>query len=161
MIKSYEAAEREEKYDSPAQYGMSGSHKHLPEMKKVCGLELLPVFNPIVADFYSGMAVTVPLFARMMKKELSPAALRELYEEYYGGSGIISVDPYREKGTEDGFLFANELSGKDGMRIIVAGNEDRPQITALFCNLGKGASGAAIECMNISIGADETEGLVL
>ncbi len=161
MIKNYEDEARDVKYEAPSQYALAASHKHLPEMKKICGLSAAPAFNPIVGDFYSGMAVTVPLFASLMKKTMCPSELREFYADYYSGSKIITVDAYKEKGTEDGFLYANALSGKDKMRIIVAGNDERPQITALFCNLGKGASGAAIQCMNINIGADETEGLVL
>ena len=161
MIASYEDCERDEKYDSPAQYGLTAKHKHLPEMKAVCTLTSEPAFNPIVSSFYSGMAVTVPLFSRLMAKKATVKELHEYFTEYYKNSRLISVMPLCEKGTEDGFLYANTLSGKDSMQIIVCGNDERPQICALFCNLGKGASGAAIQNMNLVLGADECAGLIL
>ena len=161
MISSYEDAQRDIKYSSPAQYGLTAHHKHLPEMKVICGLDAEPVFNPIVGDFYSGMAVTVPLHKSLMAKKMSVTELHAYFTEYYAASGLITVQPLCEKGTQDGFLYANALSGKDSMQIIVCGNDDRPQITALFCNLGKGASGAAIQNMNLVLGTDEYAGLVL
>ena len=147
--------------ESPAQYGLGQTHKHLPEMKTVCGLEDYPVFSPIVSDYYRGMAVTVPLFTKHMKNKMNPNQLREFYNDYYKDAKLISVLPYDEKGVEGGFLYANTLSGKDNMEIIVSGNEDRMVVVSRFCNLGKGASGAAIQCMNISCGLDEVEGLEL
>ncbi len=161
MISSYEDENRAEKYDSPAQYGLTAHHKHLPEMKAVCSLAFEPVFNPIVGDFYSGMAVTVPLHSSLMKKKLTTSELHEYFSEYYASCRLISVKPLCEKGTEDGFLYTNTLSGKDSMEIIVCGCDERPQICALFCNLGKGASGAAIQNMNLVLGVDECSGLVL
>lgn len=161
MIASYEDENRDEKYSSPAQYGLTAQHKHLPEMKAVCSLECEPAFNPIVGDFYSGMAVTVPIFRSLMTKKATVAQLHEYFTEYYKGQGLITVQPLCEKGTQDGFLHANALSGKDSMQIIVCGNDERLQICSLFCNLGKGASGAAIQNMNLVLGTDEYAGLVL
>ncbi len=161
MIASYEDTQREEKYSSPAQYALSAHHKHLPEMQAICGLQAAPCFNPIVGDFYSGMAVTVPLHKALMSKKATVEELHKYFSEYYGDSKLISVMPLCEKGTEDGFLYANALSGKDSMQLIISGCDDRPQICALFCNLGKGASGAAIQNMNLVLGTDECSGLVL
>lgn len=161
MIADYEDAGRDTKFDSPCQYALTAAHKHLPEIKSVCSLDFAPAFNPIVSDFYSGMCVCVPVQMRLAKKQLSVAEMHALYTEHYKNSPIISVAPLCEKGTPDGLIFSNSLSGKDSMQIIVSGNECTMNIYALFCNLGKGASGAAIENMNIAIGACPVKGLVL
>ena len=161
MIADYEDAGRDTKFDSPCQYALTASHKHLPEIKAVCGLDFAPAFNPIVSDFYSGMCVCVPVQMRLAKKQISVAEMHALYTEHYKNSPIISVAPLSDKGTPDGLIFSNSLSGKDSMQIIVSGNEYTMNIYALFCNLGKGASGAAIENMNIAIGACPVKGLVL
>lgn len=161
MIADYEADGRDSKYDSPCQYALTASHKHLPEIKSVCGLDFAPAFNPIVSDFYSGMCVCVPVQMRLAKKKLTVEEMHALYSEHYADSKIISVAPLCEKGTPDGLIFSNSLSGLDSMRLIVSGNEYTMNIYALFCNLGKGASGAAIENMNIAIGADPVKGLKL
>ena len=161
MIADYEDAGRDTKFDSPCQYALTAAHKHLPEIKSVCSLDFAPAFNPIVSDFYSGMCVCVPVQMRLAKKQLSVAEMHALYTEHYKNSPIISVAPLCEKGTPDGLIFSNSLSGKDSMQIIVSGNEYTMNIYALFCNLGKGASGAAIENMNIAIGACPVKGLVL
>lgn len=161
MIADYEDAGRDTKFDSPCQYALTAAHKHLPEIKSVCSLDFAPAFNPIVSDFYSGMCVCVPVQMRLAKKQISVAEMHALYTEHYKNSPIISVAPLCEKGTPDGLIFSNSLSGKDSMQIIVSGNEYTMNIYALFCNLGKGASGAAIENMNIAIGACPVKGLVL
>ncbi len=161
MIADYEAEGRDPKFDSPCQYALTASHKHLPEIKSVCGLDFAPAFNPIVSDFYSGMCVCVPVQMRLAQKKLTVEEMHTLYSEHYADSKIISVAPLCEKGTPDGLIFSNSLSGLDSMRIIVSGNEYTMNIYALFCNLGKGASGAAIENMNIAIGADPVKGLKL
>lgn len=161
MIADYEADGRDSKYDSPCQYALTASHKHLPEIKSVCGLDFAPAFNPIVSDFYSGMCVCVPVQMRLAKKKLTVEEMHALYSEHYADSKIISVAPLCEKGTPDGLIFSGSLSGLDSMRLIVSGNEYTMNIYALFCNLGKGASGAAIENMNIAIGADPVKGLKL
>jgi N-acetyl-gamma-glutamyl-phosphate reductase len=161
MIADYEAEGRDPKFDSPCQYALTASHKHLPEIKSVCSLDFAPAFNPIVSDFYSGMCVCAPIQMRLAKEKISVEEMHKLYSEHYASSKIISVAPLSEKGTPDGLIFSNSLSGKDSMQIIVSGNEYTMNIYALFCNLGKGASGAAIQNMNIAIGADPVKGLVL
>ena len=153
MIAEYEDPQRSPLLNAPRQYALGQMHKHLKEMNVVCGLENSPVFCPIVADFYSGMEVTVPLF----KKDLqgSMADVRRIYAEYYTGPLIH----FNEAADEKGFLSAAAFSGRDDMEITVTGNEDRILLVSRFDNLGKGASGAAIQNMNIVLGLPETEGL--
>lgn len=159
MIAAYEASDRPAAYDSPRQYGISQAHKHLPEMQAVCGLAYPPAFTPIVADFYAGMAVTVPLCARLLAKKYSVSELRRYFADFYAGAKLVSVFSEAETEAEGGFVAANPLGGRDGMEIIVAGNDERPLLISRFDNLGKGASGAAIQCMNLALGLDETTGL--
>lgn len=153
MIADYESEGRGAELDAPRQYGLTQNHKHLAEMVKIPGLTAAPVFCPIVADYYSGMAVTVPLF----RKDLRGTAedIREIYRACYHSS-IVHYEEY-----EDGMIAGNALSGRDDMRIMVAGNEDRILLISVFDNLGKGASGAAIQNMNILLDLDETTGLVV
>ena len=136
-------------------YGLSQTHKHLPEMAKICGLDRDPVFCPIVAPFYSGMEVTVPLFADQIRGNVGQ--IRELYKTYYQ-TGLVR---YADAADESGFLSANVFSNRDDMQITVCGNAERVLLVARFDNLGKGASGAAIQNMNIVLGCDETTGLSL
>ncbi len=159
MIADYEADGCGEKYSSPAQYALTASHKHLPEIKAVCGLGFDPAFNPIVGDFYSGMCVCLPLVTRLAKVPVTAESLHALYSEHYKDSALISVAPLMPKGTADGFIYSNSMSGLDSMTLIISGSAETVNIYALFCNLGKGASGAAIQNMNISIGADPVKGL--
>ena len=153
MIAEYEGENRDILLSSPRQYGIGQTHKHLPEMSAVTGLENYPVFSPVVADFYSGMTVTVPLFAGMING--SAEDIKKIYKQKYTGP-IVS---FTENADENGFIAANKLSGKDSMEISVAGNDERILLISRYDNLGKGASGAAIECMNIVLGLPETEGL--
>ena len=155
MIAEYEGENRDILLSSPRQYGIGQMHKHLPEMIAVTGLKNKPIFSPVVADFYSGMAVTVPLFADMING--SADDIKKIYKEKYTGP-IVS---YAENADENGFIAANKLAGKDSMEISVAGNDERILLISRYDNLGKGASGAAIECMNIVLGLPETEGLNL
>ena len=155
MIAAYESAGRPALLDAPRQYALGQKHKHLKEMCAISGLAAAPVFCPIVADFYSGMLVTVPLFARQLRGTVQQ--LRALYAQQYAGS----VVRYRADMEEDGFLSAAGLSGRDSMEITVAGNEDRILLMARYDNLGKGASGAAVQCLNLVLGAGETQGLLL
>ncbi len=155
MIAEYGDANRSNLLDAPRQYGIMQAHKHLPEMVKTTGLLHAPVFMPIVADFYSGMEVTVPLFAKQVKGGVQ--AIRSLYAEKYRGPIVT----YTEGADEGGFLSAAALSGKDGMQIQVLGNEERILLVARYDNLGKGASGAAVECLNYKLGCDPTQTLVL
>ncbi len=155
MIAEYEGENRDILLSSPRQYGIGQTHKHLPEMIAVTGLKNKPIFSPVVADFYSGMAVTVSLFADMING--SADDIKKIYKEKYTGP-IVS---YAENADENGFIAANKLAGKDSMEISVAGNDERILLISRYDNLGKGASGAAIECMNIVLGLPETEGLNL
>ena len=155
MIAEYESEGRNVLLGAPRQYALTQQHKHLKEMKGVCGLENAPAFSPIVSDFYSGMVVTVPLFAKQLKGTV--ADIQTLYAEKYNGE----IVQYKESVEESGFLSGATLSGKDGMQITVAGNDERILLLAAYDNLGKGASGAAIECMNLAIGEERTKGLIL
>ncbi len=157
MIAEYEDASRSFELDSPRQYGLLQNHKHLPEMKAVCGLDHEPCFSPIVADFYSGMTVTIPLSARLLSKKVTAKDIHKIFSEHYNGKKLVTV---RDFGTE-GFLSTNSKSGKDSMEILVLGNDDRILIASTFDNLGKGASGAALQCFNLITGTDECTGLVL
>ena len=153
MIAEYEGDEREPLLDAPRMYGLSQTHKHLPEMAKICGLQSDPIFCPIVAHFYSGMEVTVPLFAEELHGDAD--AVRELYRSYYQ-KGLVR---YTDSADEGGFLAANAFADRDDMQITVVGNRERILLVARFDNLGKGASGAAIQNMNLLLGADEATGL--
>ena len=155
MIAEYDDVNRDYTFDAPRQYGITQMHKHLPEMAKITGISKDPIFCPIVADYYSGMEVTVPFFADMALKKVTVKETIEMYKDFYKGSPIISVEE------KEGLIPANELKGTDSMKIIVSGNDERILPIALFDNLGKGASGAAIQCMNIMCGLDETTGLEL
>ena len=153
MIAQYEDENRSPLYKAPRQYALTQQHKHLKEMQKLCGLGTAPIFCPIVADFYSGMEVTVPLFAHELKGNM--AQLKDLYKTYYQG-GLIH---FTEETDADGMLSANAWADRDDMSISVQGNAERMILTARFDNLGKGASGAAIQNMNILLGLDQATGL--
>ena len=154
MIAQYESAERDPLLSAPRMYGLSQGHKHLPEMVKVCGLTNAPVFCPVVADFYSGMQVTVCLTKDDIYGTIDD--IRAAYKEKYH-CGLIS---YCDD-DEDGFLSAEKFSGRDDMQLSVFGNEERVTLVSRFDNLGKGASGSAIQNMNIVLGVGEATGLVL
>ena len=154
MIAEYEADERDVLLNAPRMYGLTQQHKHLPEMSAVCGLASAPIFCPVVAPFYSGMEVTVPLFAKHICGNIE--TIQSVYRDYYT-QGLVR---YVEQADESGFLSATALSERDDMQITVCGNDDRILLVARFDNLGKGASGAAIQNMNVILGVDETTGLV-
>ncbi len=151
MIADYEGDKRCALLDAPRQYALGQTHKHLPEMVKISGLENAPLFCPIVGDFYSGMEVTVPLF----KSQINGTAddIRRTYADTYK-DGLVR---YAERADEGGFISAGALSGKDTMQIEVYGNDDRILLVARYDNLGKGASGAAVECLNIKLGCDKAK----
>lgn len=149
MIAQYEDSERDVLLDSPRQYALGQTHKHLPEMTAVTGIKNAPVFCPIVSDFYSGMAVTVPLFASQLENGYTVKDIKEAYREKYS----TEIVKFSESIDEGGLIAANALSGKDSMQITVSGNDERILLIARYDNLGKGASGAALECMNISMGS--------
>ena len=155
MIAEYEAEGRSPLLDAPRQYGLGQQHKHLKEMAAVCGLTRVPAFMPIVGDFYSGMEVSVPLFADQLNGSIDD--VKAAYRAAYKGP----VVNFAEAADESGFLSAGALSGRDDMQVSVAGNAERILVTARFDNLGKGASGAALQNMNLLLGIDETEGLVI
>ncbi len=150
MIAQYEDASRDALLEAPRMYGLSQSHKHLPEMVKVCGLRTAPVFCPVVAPYYAGMFVTVPLTG-----DFGKASVEALYADYYR-SGLVR---FVKDAQEEGFLSAGAFSGRDDMQITVGGQDGRLTLMARFDNLGKGASGAAIQNMNIRLGVEETAGL--
>ena len=157
MIAQYEAPDRDGLLDAPRQYALGQTHKHLKEMQAICGLDAAPIFCPIVADFYSGMVVTVPLFREDLQGNATADHIRQLYGDLYRGP----VVRYLPQMDEAGFLSGAGLSGRDSMELTVAGNDQRILLLARYDNLGKGASGAAIQCLNLSLGCDITEGLVL
>ena len=154
MIAEYEGADRNTLLDAPRMYGISQQHKHLKEMQKICGLDTPPVFCPVVAPFYSGMEVTVPLSAKQIWGGIED--IREIYRGYYK-NGLVN---FVENADENGFLAANAFSGRDDMQVTVCGNAERILLVARYDNLGKGASGAAIQNMNLLLGAEESTGLV-
>jgi N-acetyl-gamma-glutamyl-phosphate reductase len=156
MIAQYEDFEIDPLLTAPRQYGLTQSHKHLPEMQAVTGLKNAPVFCPIVSDFYSGMEVTVPLFAKDLQKG-DLETIKAIYQETYTSKIVY----YKENAYEEGFASAAKLSDTDQMEISVAGNEDRILLIARYDNLGKGASGAAVECLNYVLGVDPATGLAL
>lgn len=153
MIGEYESDGRDVLLDAPRIYGLSQQHKHLKEMKAVTGLGNYPAFMPVVSDFYSGMLVSIPLFASQINGTIED--IKNIYSEKYNW-GMMS---YKECIDEGGFLSAGSVSGKDTMTVSVYGNEERITLEAVYDNLGKGASGAAIECLNIVSGKDFSYGL--
>jgi N-acetyl-gamma-glutamyl-phosphate reductase len=155
MIAEYEDSGRDITFDSPRQYALSQKHKHLPEMTAITGIKNEPVFCPIVSDFYSGMVVTIPLFASQLCDGFSVEDIKKTYKEKYN-TDMVS---YCESIDEGGLIGANTLSMNDSMQITVSGNEERILLIARYDNLGKGASGAALECMNISLGNDAASNL--
>ena len=155
MIAQYEDEGRDGLLDAPRQYALGQSHKHLKEMKAISGLDNAPVFCPIVADFYSGMVVTVPLFSKDLAPGKTVQDIRDAYAAKYTGPVVT----YKPQMDEEGFLSGAGLSGKDAMEVTVAGNDERILLIARYDNLGKGASGAAVQCLNLVLGADMTTGL--
>ena len=156
MIAEYESEERNALLGAPRQYALSQQHKHLKEMKALTGLENEPIFCPIVSDFYSGMTVTVPLFKTQLKTG-GADEIKEIYKQKYNNEFVR----YEESVDEGGFVSGLAAANKDCMKVTVAGNAERILLIACYDNLGKGASGAAIECMNMAIGAERTKGLIL
>ena len=158
MIAEYADEKRATKYDAPRVYGLSLKHKHLPEMQVMTGTGQPPIFAPVVANYYSGMLVSVPVPIIALQAVKNGEDVAKSLAEYYQGSKLISVHSYAEM-PEDNMLAANQLSGKDNLEIFVYGNDSQVLLVARFDNLGKGASGAAVQCMNIMLGREETTGL--
>lgn len=160
MIAVMEGGEKPEECYSPRQYALGQTHKHLPEMQKICGLKYPPMFNPIVDDYFSGMVVSVPLLTRYMTKPCGVEEIWEIFQKHYEGQQFITVaEPGAAETLPDGFLAANTLAGTNNMQIFVTGNREHILVASRFDNLGKGASGAAVQCMNIMLGLDESTGL--
>ena len=160
-IAVYEGEDRPAELSAGREYALTQQHKHLKEMKKITGLERTPLFSPIIDDYYSGMVVSVPLFTDMLAKKETPESLLAFYADYYKGQQFIKVSAPDDEVAASGFLAGNGLSGWDGLKIYVTGNEERLVVSSQFDNLGKGASGAAIQCLNILLGCDEAKGLNL
>lgn len=156
MIAEYESQKGDRLLSAPRQYALGQAHKHLKEMKAVTGIFNEPVFCPIVGSFYSGMEVTVPLFKNQLENGADINTVKAVYSSKYTGNTVA----YCKNPDSGGFLSAAALSGTDGMKISVYGNEERMILTAVYDNLGKGASGAAVECLNIVMGKDKTFGLI-
>lgn len=157
-IAVYEGENRPAEFDSPRQYALTQQHKHLPEMQKICGLSYAPAFNPLVCDYFSGMVVSLPIFTRLLTKKYTPDDVRKALAEFYKDSYFVRVMPDGEP--EDGFIGANNISGTNNMQIFVNGNNERLILCSRLDNLGKGASGAAVQCLNIMMGIDEKTGLI-
>lgn len=160
-IAAYESEDRPEELSSGREYALTQQHKHLKEMKKITGLARTPLFSPIIDDYYSGMVVSVPLYADLLTGKQNPESLLDYYRQYYDKQRFIRVSAADDEVAAGGFLSGNGLSGWDGLKIYVTGNEERIVLSSQFDNLGKGASGAAIQCMNLVLGCDETKGLDL
>ena len=156
-IAQYQAEDRDYTLASPRQYATGQKHKHLPEMVRECGLKYAPIFNPIICDIYSGMCVTVPVFSRFMTKKYSVNDIRQYLAEYYASHNFIKI--MSEEAT-DGYIPCNHLCGTNNMEIYGGGNDERIFLASVFDNLGKGASGAAVQNMNIMFGLDERTSLV-
>ena len=158
-IAEYEAPDRQAELESPRHYGVGLAHKHLPEMGAVAGLDCPPIFMPMICDFPQGMVVTVPLWLDQLKGTQSIQTMRALYDGYYAGSPVVQLRP--ADAPTCGFIGSNNLAGKDILQIFVNGNDKAVMLSARLDNLGKGASGAAVQNMNIMLGFDETAGLAL
>ncbi|MCQ2469205.1 MAG: N-acetyl-gamma-glutamyl-phosphate reductase [Ruminococcus sp.] len=160
-IAVYEGDEKPEEFNSPRQYALSQQHKHLPEMKAISGLDFTPMFNPIICDYFSGMVVSVPLQTRMLGKSVTAEKVHEMYAKHYEGAKLVEVMPLMSADEQKTFFLAsNTLSGLNKMQIFVFGNDEQILLCSRLDNLGKGASGAAVQCLNIMMGIEETTGLV-
>lgn len=161
-VEQYESEEgKSERMRSPRFYGLPLKHKHLPEMKKVSGLTDTPIFSPIITSVYQGMIVAIPLYTKMMSKKMTPAELHKFMSEYYSGQKFIKVMPFDEGAAyEDGLIDVTGCNNTNDVQLFVYGNNDKIMLLARLDNLGKGASGAAVQNMNIMLGLDETIGLV-
>ena len=156
MIAQYEDENRDAELSSPRIYGLTLQHKHLPEMETIADLDYPPVFNPVVDDYYKGMATTILLQNRLLQGVSTAEDVAVALAKFYEGQAMVRVVPF---GGHDAMLGANKLAGKDYLEITVCGNDRQTMVTARFDNLGKGASGAAVQNMNIMLGFEETAGL--
>lgn len=160
-IAVYEGEDKPYEFNSPRQYALSQQHKHLPEMQIISGLAYKPMFNPIVCDYYSGMVVSVPIQTRSLPDSVTAAQIQAMFAEHYDGAKLVEVMPLMSAEEQKSFFLAsNTLSGQNKMQIFVFGNDEQILLCSRLDNLGKGASGAAVQCLNIMMGIDETTGLV-
>lgn len=161
VIAAYEADDRPVDFDAPREYALTQQHKHLNEMQKITGLTKTPLFSPIICDYYSGMVMSVPLYTDMLNGSQTVESVHKMFSEFYAGEKFIKVMPLDAEAGEGNMLAGNACSGWDGLRIFITGNEERIVLSSQFDNLGKGASGAAIQCLNIMLGCEEDKGLQL
>lgn len=161
VIAAYEAEERPTDFDAPREYALTQEHKHLKEMQKITGLLKTPLFSPVICDYYSGMVMSVPLYTDMLNGVHSVEDVHGMMSDFYAGEKFIQVMPLDAQAGVGNMLAGNACSGWDGLRIFVTGNEERIVLSSQFDNLGKGASGAAIQCLNIMLGCAEDKGLNL
>ena len=160
-IAVYESDDKPFEFNSPRQYALSQQHKHLPEMQAVSGLKFKPMFNPMVCDYFSGMVVSVPLQTRMLDKKVTAEEVHAMYAKHYAGANMVEVMPLMSADEQKAFFLAsNTLSGQNKMQVFVFGNDEQILLCSRLDNLGKGASGAAVQCLNIMMGIDETTGLI-
>lgn len=161
MIAQYESDEKPETFNSPRFYGLAQTHKHLPEMQKITGLAEKPIFTPIVDDYYSGMVVCVPFRTRLADKKVTVSDVYEMFAKHYDGRNFVKVMPWKDiEEQKKVLLSSNDLSGTNKMEIHIFGDDERIMLCSRLDNLGKGASGAAVQCLNIMMGIDETTGLL-
>lgn len=160
-IAVYESDDKPFEFNSPRQYALSQQHKHLPEMQKISGLKYKPMFNPMVCDYFSGMVVSVPIQTRILGSSVTALQIHKMFSEQYNGANMIEVMPLMTADEQKSFFLAsNTLSGLNKMQIFVFGDDEQILLCSRLDNLGKGASGAAVQCLNIMMGIDETTGLV-
>lgn len=160
LIAAYEAEDRDSQYDSVRMYSLGKTHKHIKEMMAISGLSFPPVFCPSTASFYSGMTVSVPLVLRTLQRKTTPEAIHTLLAQHYKKERFVKVMPFNGEGMpEEKVLYTNAVAGTNELQIFVYGNEDHVLLVSRLDNLGKGASGAAVQCMNIMMGIDEGVGL--
>lgn len=160
-IAVYEGEDKPFEYGSPRQYALSQQHKHLPEMQAVSGLKYKPMFNPIICDYFSGMVVSVPIQTRLLGNGVTAKQVQEMYAEHYKDAKLVEVMPLMSEDEQKSFFLAsNTLSGQNKIQVFVFGNDEQILLCSRLDNLGKGASGAAVQCLNIMMGIDETVGLV-
>jgi N-acetyl-gamma-glutamyl-phosphate reductase len=158
-IAEYEAADRPRELGSPRMYSMTALHKHIPEMMAKSGLSFAPIFTPMVDNYFAGMLVNVPLHTRLLAKPTSAEKVRKILANHYADSHFVKVMPESAEAYSGGYIAANTLEGTNMMQLFVFGVDKHILLTARFDNLGKGASGAAVQCMNIALGVDERLGL--
>lgn len=161
MIADYEAADRSIDFAAPREYALSQKHKHLPEMKHITGLTREPLFTPILGDYYNGMVVSLPLYTEFLNGAKTAEEVQAFFAEYYKDEKFIQVMPFGAEAEHANMMNGNQCAGWDGMNIYVTGNEERILISSQFDNLGKGASGAAVQCFNLKLGCEESKGLNL